>query len=266
VNHFPEKSLFRQTTTPHPTIMSKTRLNSEFRAKMTELIRGFIEHCEISRTLIGQIERFVRHDGRKYGLPTFTVYGPPEAGVETSFVNLLGVNSSGEATAAETTLQLIERLVLQPNIAAGRVLRILPVTNPVALELGQPVEDEPLLSSLEMAVEDFRNLPSDGFVEIRLADVTNISLSVSGTSAVVEAARETEEAIRRLQSETNRDGILLRSVRMRHEGRWHLTLEIPREWPSSLATHWASQVLVVFFRAHLQNLRLTSHTASRWLN
>lgn len=246
--------------------MCKNRLNPEFRAKMSELIRGFIEHCEISRTLIGQIERFVRHEGRKYGLPTFTVYGPPEPGVETSFVNLLGVNSSGEVTAAETTLQLIERLVLQPHIAAGRVLRFLPVTNPVALELGEPVEDEPLLSSLEMAVEDFRNLPSDGFVEIRLADVKHIGLAVSGSTAVVEAARETEEAIRRLQSENFRDGVLLRSVRMRHEGRWHLTLEIPREWPSALASHWASQVLVVFFRSHLQQLRLTSHAAARWLN
>ncbi len=246
--------------------MSKIRLNPEFRAKMTELVRGFIEHCEISRTLIGQIERFVRHDGRKYGLPTFTVYGPPEPGVETSFVNLLGVNTSGDATAAETVLQLIERLVLQPTIASGRVLRILPVTNPVALEHGRPIEDGALLSSLEMAVEDFRNLPSDGFIEIGLADSPRLSLAISGSAEVVEAARDTEEAIRRLQNENFREGILLRSVRLRHEGRWHLSLEIPRDWPSSLATHWASQVLVVFFRSHLQHLRLASHAAARWID
>ncbi len=245
--------------------MSKTRLNPEFRAKMSELILGFIEHCEISRTLIGQIERFVRHNGRKYGLPTFTVYGPPEPGVETSFVNLLGVNSAGDATSAEAVLQLIERLVLQPNVAAGRVLRILPVTNPVALELGHPVEDEPLLSSLEMAVEDFRNLPSDGFIEIRLTDSSRLALVVSGPSEIVEAARDTEEAIRRLRSENFLDGVLLRSVRLRHEGRWHLALEIPREWSSALATHWASQVLVVFFRSHLQHLRLANHAAARWV-
>ncbi len=246
--------------------MSKNRLNPEFRARMSDLIRGFIEHCEISRTLIGQIERFVRHDGRKYGLPTFTVYGPPEPGVETSFVNLLGVNSSGEVTSAETTLQLIERLVLQPNIAAGRVLRILPVTNPVALELGQPVDDAPLLSSLESAIEDFRNLPSDGFVEIRLTDTTQLQLAISGSPEVVNAARDTEEAIRRLQSENFREGILLRSVRMRHEGRWHLSLEVPRDWPSSLASHWASQVLVVFFRSHLQQIRHANPKVARWLN
>ncbi len=246
--------------------MSKTRLNPEFRAKMSELILGFVEHCEISRTLVGQIERFVRHGGRKYGLPTFTVYGPPEPGVETRFVNLLGVNSAGDATSAEAVLQLVERLVLQPAIVAGRVLRILPVTNPVALELGHPVEDEPLLSSLEMAVEDFRNLPSDGFVEIRLADSPHLALTVSGDPEIVAAARDTEEAIRRLGSENFREGALLRSVRLRHEGRWRLVLEIPRDWSSSLAAHWASQVLVVFFRAQLQRLRLESHAATTWLD
>ncbi|HRQ88464.1 MAG TPA: hypothetical protein PLA50_06685 [Bacteroidia bacterium] len=246
--------------------MSKTRLNPEFRAKMTELVRGFVEHCEISRTLVGQIERFVRHDGRKYGLPTFTVYGPPEPGVETSFVNLLGANDSGDATAGEVVLQLIERLVLQPGIAAGRVLRILPVTNPVALELGVPVEEEPLLSSLEMAVEDFRNLASDGFIEIRLTDAPRLGLSVSGPVEIANAVRDTVEAVRRLQSEEFRDGVHLRSTRLRHEGRWHLTLEIPRGWSSSLAVHWASQVLVVFFRYHLQRLRLSYHEAARWMD
>lgn len=246
--------------------MSKTRLNPEFRAKMSELIRGFVEHCEISRTLVGQIERFVRHNGRKYGLPTFTVYGPPEPGVETRFVNLLGVNSSGDVTSAEAVLQLIERLVLQPAIVAGRVLRILPVTNPVALELGHPVEDEPLLSSLEMAVEDFRNLPSDGFVEIRLTSSSQLGLIVSGSSEIVAAARNTEDAIRRLNSENFREGALLRSVRLRHEGRWRLVLEIPREWPSAVAAHWASQVLVVFFRSQLQHIRLTNHAATRWVD
>ena len=245
--------------------MSKTRLNSEFRAKMTGLVRGFIEHCEISRTLVGQIERFVRHEGRKYGLPTFTVYGPSERGVATSFVNVLGVNTTEDVTAAETTLQVIERLVIQPGIAAGRVLRFLPVTNPVALELGRPVEDERLLSFLEMAVDDFRNLPSDGFIEIRLTERSKLSLAVSGPPEVAEAARDAEEAIRRLQSESFGEGIVLRSVRLRHEGRWHLSLEIPREWPSSLATHWASQVLIVFFRSHLQHLRLAKHAATHWV-
>lgn len=246
--------------------MSKTRLNPEFRAKMTELVRGFIEHCEISRSLVGQIERFVRHDGRKYGLPTFTVYGPPEPGVQTSFINVLGVNTSGDLAAAESALQLIERLVLQPHIVSGRVLRVLPVTNPVALELGRPVVEEPLLSSLEMAVEDFRNLPSDGFIEIQQTESPRLTLAISGNVDVVESVRDTEDAIRRLQSEDSREAILLRSVRLRHEGRWHLTLEIPREWPSSLASHWASQILVVFFRSHLQRLRLTGHAASRWVD
>ena len=246
--------------------MSKTRLNPEFRAKMTELVRGFIEHCEISRSLIGQIERFVRHNGRKYGLPTFNVYGPPEPGVQTSFINLLGVNTSGDLAAAESALQLIERLVLQPHIVSGRVLRVLPVTNPVALELGRPVAEEPLLSSLEMAVEDFRNLPSDGFIEIQQTDSSRITLAISGNVDVVESVRDTEDAVRRLQSEDSREAILLRSVRLRHEGRWHLTLGIPREWPSSLASHWASQILVVFLRSHLQRLRVTGHAASRWVD
>jgi hypothetical protein len=246
--------------------MSKTRLNPEFRAKMSDLLRGFVEHCEFSRHLVGQIDRFVHHEGRKYGLPTFTVYGPSERGVESSFVNILGVNSSGNTVAAEAALQVVERLLLQPKLATGRVLRVLPVSDPVSLELGRDVANERLSAALEMAVEDFRNLPSDGFIEIRVTEAAKFSLAVSGGIDVVEAARDTEEAIHRLQSESFREGVLLRSVRLRHEGRWHLALEIPVDWPAALASHWASQVLVVFFSYHLQRLRHASFAAARWID
>lgn len=234
--------------------MTTTRLNSEFRSKMRELIQGFIEHCEFSHTLIGQIERFVRYRGLKFGLPTFTVYGPAQAGLETVFVNLIGVNDDGDATAAETLLQLIERLVLQPQVATGHVLRILPVSNPVALEKGEPILESETLSSLDEALRNFRHSRADGLIELKITDTKQLGFSISGPVSILEVVSSTGEAMRRLQGEYSQalDTVVRRILNP--EGPWQLTIEIPRHWNETLAVHWTSQALVVFLRSHIQRL------------
>jgi len=242
--------------------MKTTRLNPEFRFKMRELIQGFIEHCEFSQSLIGQIERFVKFRGLKYGLPTFAVYGPSHPGLETSFINLIGLNDDGDDTAGETLLQLIERLALQPHVATGHVLRILPVSNPIALEKGEPIPDSDTLSSLDEALENFRSSRSDGTIELKITDRPQLALSISGPVTLLNVVSSTGEALRRLQREESPD---FNAVVTRHHNDargWHLTIEIPRHWNETLAVHWTSQLLVVLLRTHLDSLILKHSSIS----
>jgi hypothetical protein len=228
---------------------------------MRELIQGFIEHCEFSQNLIGQIERFVKYRGLKYGLPTFTVYGPPHPELDTSFVNLIGLNDDGDATTAETLLQLIERLVLQPHVATGHVLRILPVSNPIALEKGDPISDFDVLSSLDEALDNFRRVRADGTIELKVADRAQLALHVSGPVSILNVVNSTGEAMRRLQREETPDFHADVHRHLTEGGPWHLTIEIPRHWNETLAVHWTSQALVVFLRTHLDSLVLR-HSAA----
>lgn len=244
--------------------MKTNRLLPEFRLRMRELIQGFIEHCEISQALIGRIEHSVRFRGRKYGFPTFTVYGPPQPGVETRFLNLIGNNDDGDAIAAETLLQLIERLVLQPHIAAGQVLRILPVTNPVALELGAETVNSAGVERLEQMVNQFREQPADGTIEVSVSDTDRLTLDVSGPSLVLEAISAADEALKRLRSEDSIEALTIVSRRHLPEGPWLIRLRIPRDWSPALAVHWSSQVLVVFFRNHLERLLHQTAPAVVW--
>lgn len=216
---------------------------------MRELIQGFIEHCEFSESLEGRIERFVYSQGRKYGFPTFTIYGPPQPGQGSRFLNLIGVNDGEDKTAAETLLQLIERLAMQPHIAAGHVLRILPVSDPLALEQGQSLPSPEVVRGLRGHVDAFRNEPSDGLIELRLTNDDVLHLSAQGPTAILQAVSSGEDALRRLQSEEFPDAVAVRHGRTEGRGPWILTVDIPRRWPASLAVHWTSQFLVVFFRA-----------------
>ncbi|MEQ1842053.1 MAG: hypothetical protein ABL994_16735 [Verrucomicrobiales bacterium] len=236
--------------------MKTARLNPEFRSRMRELIQGFIEHCEFSQSLIGQIERFVKFRGLKYGLPTFTVYGPSHQGLETSVINLIGLNDDADDTTGETLLQLIERLVLQPHVATGHVLRILPVSNPIAFENGDPISDSDTLSSLDEALENFRSSRADGTIELKIADRPQLALSVSGPVSILNVVSSTGEAMRRLQREESPDFNAVVTRDFRGGDGWHLTIEIPRHWNETLAVHWTSQALVVFLRTHLDSLVL----------
>lgn len=231
---------------------------------MRDLIQGYIEHCEISRTLVGQIDRFVYHQGRKYGLPTFTVYGDPQPGLETCFVNVVAVNDDTDTTTAETLLQLIERIVLQPQLAHGKVLRILPVTNPVALEGADEATGADTLRSLDQAVKEFRQLPADGQVEIRLTDSEQLSISIDGPNSAWNALQSAEEALRRLHRENSVDDLFLASRRHRTDGPWKLDIAVPRSWSSALSVHWVSQVLIVFFRSHLEAQLQQMATTAYW--
>lgn len=176
-------------------------------------------------------------------------------------MNLIGLNDDGDVTTAETLLQLIERLVLQPHVATGHVLRILPVSNPIALEKGDLISDFDNLSSLDEALSHFRRSRADGTIELRIADRAQLSLSISGAPSILDVVSSTGEAMRRLQREETPDFHAVVHRHLIEGGPWHLTIEIPRHWNETLAVHWISQALVVFLRTHLDSLVL-KHSAA----
>jgi hypothetical protein len=224
--------------------MSKYIHDPLHRSRMRELIQGFIEHCEVSQTLVGRIERLIEFDGRKYGVPAFTVFGPARAELETQFVGLVGVNDGQDARAAETLLQLIERVAVQPRIAEGSVLQILPVTDPVGLELDAAVPSIP---------EDpykFRREPVDGLIELEVSGAEAFSVAAEGPTPFLQAVASAEEVLHRLAAEEPGDRLVVRSQRIRREGAWRLSIRIPQTWPAAASVHWGSQFLVLFFRAH----------------
>ncbi|MBU6303381.1 MAG: hypothetical protein KGS60_17675 [Verrucomicrobia bacterium] len=225
--------------------MNKYIHDPQHRARMRELIQGFIEHCEVSPSLIGRIGRVIECNGRKYGVPVFTIHGPAHDSLNSQFVGLAGVNAGRDARAAETLLQLIERLAIQPRIAAGHVLEILPVTDPVGLELGAAPETAPAQSP------QFRGESVDGLIELEVTDTDSFVVTAEGDFPFRQAVASAEEGFRRLASEEPGDRLRIRSSRVAHEGAWKLRLQLPATWSPSVTVHWGSQFLVLFFRAHV---------------
>lgn len=231
-------------------------LRPEFRARTRELIQGFVEHCEISRSLTGEIRQFIHFAGRKYGLPLFTVYGPPHPDLDTRFIGLIGHNAPGDSTTPEILLQLIERLAIQPHVATGSVLRLLPIADPVALELGQSPPPAEVEDEREHSLDAFRQTGLDGVIHLRPVESERLRLRVSGPAPVRTAAVRTGEVMERLRSE---ESLLDRNFDFlpsnQNEGEpWEVTLEIPSGWSEGLAVHWISQLLVVFLRSHTEAL------------
>jgi len=246
--------------------MDKRELGREFRTRMRELIQGFIEHCEISRSLIGQIERFVWHEGRKYGIPTFTVYGPQNESTETSFVNILGHNEDGDSTIAEIHLQLIERLALQPHIASGFVLRMLPVSNPVAFEQPEASVPVDLQRVLNEKTEEWAADAVDGLIRVSAYDGSQMRIEMTGNSIVREAIDRGVDVLARIASETSNPTSVSEPVKGIPSASlpWEINLRVPRLWRGPLAVHAVSQFLVVFFRAYAEATARTNMAGVHW--
>ncbi|RFC41497.1 MAG: hypothetical protein DVB23_003443 [Verrucomicrobia bacterium] len=190
--------------------MSKTFLHPEYRSRMRDLIQGFIEHCEFSDSLVGQIERFFYFQGRKYGFPTFTISGQRQPGSGARFVNLVGVNDGDGKTAAETLLQLIERLAIQPHIAAGHILRVLPVSDPLGLELGESGVPAEVLQILETQVDAFRNEPAEGLIEVHVTGDDTMRIHAQGPATMLGASSAATEALQMLQDEDFQQSVAAR--------------------------------------------------------
>ncbi len=224
----------------------KRTLDSAHRATLRALILGTIQHCEISRHLIGTIPHTFEENGIQYGVPSFTFFGPPDSYRETRMLGLMAGRRSGDGLSAEVALQVIERLLIQPGIATGLWLRILPVINPVGLENPEsearaytPAEERLSLDAL------------DGVIEVATTQKDRLTLGLRSDWDGLPAGLAAYEDMQRLSTDLGDieyERVSATQLPYNARSPWHLYLGLPRTWGAAEATHLASQFLLCFFR------------------
>lgn len=208
--------------------MKTNILVPEFRKKLKELLQGFAEHCEISDRLAGRIEHPVYFHGLKFGSPVFTFEGPELDGGPKRVTGLLAHNTKASSLASEIVLQLIEVATLRPELAAGRTLRVLPVSDPVTLELG---EDAPDLSDwpvLSYVADEFRHQATDGLIEILPSSARTLVLRGFVDPGMYRVLASSVVERRGLPSLP-----VLEAAAGNRPGDWHLVVEVPASWTHS---------------------------------
>jgi hypothetical protein len=224
----------------------KRTLDPHHRAALRRLVLGAVEHCEISRHLVGTIAHTFEHEGVRYGIPAFTFYGPQQRDTETRFVGLMAGRRAGDGLSGEVTLQLIERLLLQPGFASGLWLRVLPIINPVGLE-----DPESLAPAYEPAVQRLSLEGADGVIEVASTRHRRLTIGLRGDWSGRQAALTAANDLSRLRNEfgaTDRDELPPTQLPYNARSPWHLYLGLPASWGPAEATLLASQFLLCFFR------------------
>lgn len=206
----------------------KRTLSPEFRANLKRLLQGFAEHCEISEQLTGRVEQPVYFHGFKFGSPVFTFEGRKVDGWPKRQLGLIGHNHRESTAASDVVLQLIELATLRPELAVGQSLRILPVSDPVTLELGQEGPDLSDWEVLHFVTDRFRESAKDGLIEIRSHVGDEFIIHGSADSALYQSLASNVTMKRDLPSLP-----VLSDLRVASEGSWHLYLEVPQSWTSS---------------------------------
>ena len=250
-------------TQPTKNMQNVTKLHREIRKNLSDMLQGFVEHCEFSENLIGKVEFPIYHSGLKYGTPVFTHRGSRKRWGSARIIGLIGQNQIESETPTQILLQFIEILTQNPGLAGESVLRILPVADPVALERGD--DDDTATSSrlAQRVVGSFKEQSIDGWIEIRPTQGSELSIEGTVPLSFLQAFEEIDE-ITPTAKETRRIRVPSSAeLRFAHDDRqWKLILSVPASW------NGAGQILeTARFVAHLlyAEARLARH-ANRKLN
>lgn len=241
----------------------KRTLERHHREVLRDLLLGYVEHCEVAPNLVGTLDHTFLYEGVKYGIPAFSFRGPIPPDGPTRFVGLVAGRRGGDRLSAEVTLQLIERLILQPGLGEGFWLRVLPVLDPVGLEKG---EDDAAVDVPTPSDKNTRLHCGDGIIEIAATDRPFPCIGVRGGGEWKQAALGANEALVRLVSENPGEGpdrFAFQVAELPPKARlpWDLYFGLPASWNTTEATHFASQWLLVFFRLLRERARLRALSA-----
>lgn len=223
----------------------KTNPNSRLlRAKLKDLLQGYIEHCEVSPHLMARIDLPIIFHGFRFGAPVFTHSGPSSGPVDREIIGLIGRNAPQSSIASDVLLQFIEILSQQPHLAGTSVLRLLPVANPVALELGDsapPTEDWPILDHL---IGRFKEEAGDGIIEILPSPDAGYLLEGSANSDMFAALRDVAESA---DPSSPRPRVLvppqITITPISAEQKWNLRLHVPVTWNEAPEIHAVARFL-----------------------
>ena len=230
--------------------MHLTTLHPDLRKNLRNLVQGYVEHCEFSPTLTGRIDFPIYYMGFKYGAPVFTHTGPGKAADDRPVVGMIGWNTPATQLPAQILLEFVEILTQHPRLADNSVLRMLPVANPVALELDEDApsrEDWDLLGRL---ADQFKEQAADGWIEVHAANVEDFTLAGEISPALYKALEKSKI----VASFRQRNGVkfpgVLNLKPVRQEDRWQVRLIVPATWDDSRSVRAVARFLARL--VHLQ--------------
>ena len=231
--------------------MNLNRLDRSLRENLTNLLQGYLEHCEVSRHLTARIDFPIYYHGFKFGAPVFVHKGPAAGEDNPKIIGLLGLNGPDSHVASEVLLQFIEILTQQPRLADSSLLRILPVANPVAMELGESAPQISEWSILDHLVSLFHEQAPDGVIEITSDAEAGYFLGGEASPTLFAALEEVRAGVPR-DSDRLRvlvpDDIALKPVS--DDAQWILRLNVPPTWNGAPEVHAISRFLARLIRTH----------------
>lgn len=241
--------------------MHITTLHPDLRKNLRNLVQGYVEHCEFSGSLTGRIEFPIYYMGFKYGAPVFTHTGTGKPAEDRPVVGMIGWNTPSSQIPSQVLLQFVEILTQHPRLAGNAVLRMLPVANPVALELDEDApsrEDWDLLGHL---ADQFKDQAADGWIEVQTGDVKDFVLAGEVCPALYKAV----EKGRDLATARERRGVrfpgLMNLKPVRHDERWQLRLIIPTTWIDAASVNGLARFLAGLVHAQARISRRRSKRA-----
>lgn len=224
--------------------MSVKQLGQDYRSAMRELVKGFLEHCEHCTSYMGRIDHFVWQDGLKYGMPTFTLLGGVDEAGASQTVNILGRNVGNGAKIAEGILQVIERVILQPRVARGFNLRLMPVSDPIALE--GVISCEASSAAINELVESWKFVAPDGNIEIGEIDGDLAQIRVSGDDRLFRSVLDADETLwKRYGAHWTTVVEEFRAEIVARDG-WEIRIGLPGKWDAGISSHMLCQFLLTF--------------------
>lgn len=237
-------------------VMNITRLDRSLRKNLRDLLQGYVEHCEVSLHLMARMDFPIYYHGFKFGAPVFTHIGPAEPKGDRQVIGLIGLNSPTSQVASDVLLQFIEILTQQPHMAGDSVLRILPVANPVALEIGEGAPGTEDWAILQHLIGQFHEQAVDGILEIVSAPGDRYALEGGATPSLFAALEDVRAG---LPDDTERsrvrhpDHVSLQPVGPQE--RWSLKLTIPESWTDAPEIHAIARFIARLITTHSWRVR-----------
>lgn len=228
-------------------------LRPELRKNLRDLLQGYVEHCEFSPHLTARIDFPVYYQGFKYGAPVFTHLGPQEGRGDRPVIGLIGWNSPRTHLPSQALLQFVEILSQHPRLAGSAALRILPVANPVALELEGEAPEREEWDLLGRIAGQFKAQAADGWIEVETHSGSDFVLSGDISETIIDELDALAEIFH------DRPGLRLPSeldlAPCRNDERWQLKLTIPDAWTDSHAIHGVARFIVRLVHANAKLAR-----------
>jgi hypothetical protein len=236
--------------------MNITRLDRSLRKNLRDLLQGYVEHCEVSLHLMARIDFPIYYHGFKFGAPVFSHIGPSEPKGDRQVIGLIGLNDPISQVASDVLLQFIEILSQQPSLAEDSILRILPVANPVALEMEEDAPATEDWAILQHLISQFNEQSGDGILEVISGTGSHYSLEGEASPSLFAALEDVRSGLP-VDSERSRvrhpEHIALKPIGS--DDRWKLRLTIPHTWTDAPEVHAIARFIARLITTHTWRTR-----------